>query len=155
MERKTWVMPMTLVQKFEANETVSACWGVACNTTVSNQYEKDHGNEYLQMWMPNYKYYISHDANDCGAIGNQYVIDEDLHDGVPPVMYEYVDGNRLPCTFTDSAFNPTQITTVTSGQTIYWITSQEIKDGWPWPSQTATWHHQGQAVIDPRHPNRS
>lgn len=39
MKRKTWVMPMTLVQKFEANETVAAaqCYSIACkNNTYMN-----------------------------------------------------------------------------------------------------------------------
>lgn len=47
MERKTWVMPMTLVQKFEANETVAAtsCVQVACKSTAVGSLSgiTDHG----------------------------------------------------------------------------------------------------------------
>lgn len=36
MGRKTWVMPMTLVQKFEANEAVAAdqCFEIGCQSTT-------------------------------------------------------------------------------------------------------------------------
>lgn len=37
MGRKTWVKPMTLVQKFEANETVANnCFLIACQSNVGN-----------------------------------------------------------------------------------------------------------------------
>lgn len=37
MERKNWVKPMTLVQKFEANETVANnCFLIACQSNVGN-----------------------------------------------------------------------------------------------------------------------
>lgn len=37
MERKTWAKPMTLVQKFEANETVAAnsCFLIACKSDAT------------------------------------------------------------------------------------------------------------------------
>ena len=37
---KSWVKPVTEVQKFEANEYVAACWGVGCDVSWSNDYEK-------------------------------------------------------------------------------------------------------------------
>ena len=43
---KSWVKPVTEVQKFEANEYVAACWGVGCDVSWSNQYEMDHGGDY-------------------------------------------------------------------------------------------------------------
>lgn len=55
MGRKTWVKPMTLVQKFEANEPVAAigqCYNVLCKSDAAYKY---------QAWPP--KAYIS----DSGA----------------------------------------------------------------------------------------
>lgn len=41
MGRKTWVKPMTLVQKFEANEPVAAsqCYEIACGSNVVYAYD--------------------------------------------------------------------------------------------------------------------
>lgn len=42
MAKKTWVKPMTLVQKFEANETIAAqCYEVACGSDAA------YGNQKL------------------------------------------------------------------------------------------------------------
>ena len=41
---KSWVKPVTEVQKFEANEYVAACWGVGCDVNWSNDYEKRQGD---------------------------------------------------------------------------------------------------------------
>lgn len=38
MGRTTWVKPMTLVQKFEANEAVTACMQVVCQSDTRGEY---------------------------------------------------------------------------------------------------------------------
>lgn len=39
MVREAWVKPMTLVQKFEANEAVTACLQVACKSGTYGEYQ--------------------------------------------------------------------------------------------------------------------
>lgn len=131
MGRKTWVKPMTLVQKFEANESVAAdtqCWYVACE----------------------YKYGIGGDGveihNDCRNASNQVLIDN-TGDGIPDIMKE-VNHNVECILYSDSSYknriNPSDIDP-TSGATIYWTSYLGY-----------TYHHHGTIQQgDPNHPNRS
>ncbi len=54
---KSWVKPVTEVQKFEANEYVAACWGVGCDVSWSNDYEK---------WQGDYDNGVTHSSAHCG-----------------------------------------------------------------------------------------
>ena len=145
MERKTWVKPMTLVQKFEANETVAACWGVACMVSEANDWEwkNDFWNAAAQK----------HEAEHCGTIGNQVIFD-DNDDGIADRMIEtgVSGGGTLPCTiYTDDSFSEIKsIGSVKVGEKLYWTTSKKPA------AITYTWHHRGMVVQqDPNHPNRS
>ena len=151
MAKKTWVKPMTLVQKFEANETVAACWGVACNTGAANDYEIKNGFDEVYMWIPAANYKVEHTMDGCGNMSNQYIIDDNPFDSVPPEMIEISNGEHLPCTFTDENYNAITLTSVKDGQDIFWTTKRTVGS----VGVVATWHHQGVAIIDPRHPNRS
>lgn len=41
--KQTWVTPRVNIQNFEANEYVAACWGVGCDWSTANDYEKKMG----------------------------------------------------------------------------------------------------------------
>ena len=139
--KKTWEVPVILVQQFEANEYVAACWGVGCNTADANRIEKNLG-----IYQPGV---LDHSSDHCGLSGNQVIYD-DNNDGTADRMVEVgTDGlGTLNCTiYTDSSYSaPMDISSVSTGQTIYWTTSAGNK----------TWHHVGTVFNTvPGHPNRS
>lgn len=139
--KKTWAFPLVCVQQFEANEYVAACWGVGCNTAEANRIEKNLG-----IYQPGV---LDHSSDHCGLSGNQVIYD-DNNDGTADRMVEVgTDGlGTLNCTiYTDSSYSaPMDISSVSTGQTIYWTTSAGNK----------TWHHVGTVFNTvPGHPNRS
>ena len=145
--KKHWEMPKTVVQRFEPNEYVAACYSVVCDTAAANDVEKDwiiwdHG------WTSNYDAGQTHSPTACGAPGNYYVID-DNDDGKFDSMIEISrDLGRLKCEiFTDASYSTgATLGSIASGQTIYWTTQ----------SGDRIWHHQGLVgVTDSFHPNRS
>ena len=143
--KKTWEHPAILVQQFEANEYVAACWGVGCSVNDANSIEQSMGN-----YNSNSLY---HDADHCGLSGNQVIYD-DNNDGVADRMVEVgTDGlGTLSCTIYMDASYTTQksIGSVKAGDTIYWTTS--AGNGW----NKKTWHHVGTGFDTvPGHPNRS
>ena len=92
---------------------------------------------------------LDHSSDHCGLSGNQVIYD-DNNDGTADRMVEVgTDGlGTLNCTiYTDSSYSaPMDISSVSTGQTIYWTTSAGNK----------TWHHVGTVFNTvPGHPNRS
>ena len=139
--KKTWAFPLVCVQQFEANEYVAACWGVGCSVDEANRIEKNLG-----IYQPGV---LDHSSDHCGLSGNQVIYD-DNNDGTADRMVEVgTDGlGTLNCTiYTDSSYStPMDVSSVSTGQTIYWTTSAGNK----------TWHHVGTVFNTvPGHPNRS
>lgn len=139
--KKRWGTPMAMVEEFEANEYVAACWGVACDTTWSNNYELTHGGDY---WNG-----VTHDDAHCGNSSNQVIRTDD--DGNPIRMVETgTDGlGTLNCTiyWDENYTSQRDVSTVAVGNTIYWTTSAD--DG-------RTWNHMGTVFATAEgHPNRS
>ena len=138
---KRWETPRTVVQGFEANEYVAACWGVKCDVTAANDYEIRNG------------YYnngnVSHSIDHCGTDANQWIYtgDDNIADGMTELN---TDGlGDLGCIlYTDSSYRRRgNYADVSPGQTIYWTTS--ASDG-------RIWHHQGTVYESyDGHPNRS
>lgn len=144
MERK-WETPRVLVQEFEANEYVAACYNIRCNVIDANEVER-----HWMLWPgeSNYANGQTHAADRCGSYGSYYVID-DNDDGSFDRMIEISpDLGELSCTlYTDSSYQQQgSWDSITSNSYIYWTTS----------SGNRTWHHQGAvAYKDTTHPNRS
>lgn len=138
---KRWKTPKTVVQEFEANEYVAACWGVGCDVSWSNNYEK---------WQGDYWNGVTHDAAHCGNSSNQVIFD-DNDDGIADRMIETgTDGlGDLACKiYTNARYDTIRdVSSVKVGDTIYWTTT--ASDG-------RTWNHMGTvfATAD-GHPNRS
>lgn len=162
MERKTWVKPMTLVQKFEANETVALCWGVGCDTELanaSNSYDSTH-----PQWHPNDpahwynggKGYLPRHGT-CGNSSNQYFKDTNGDSIVDTLFERSANGAELQCTiYSDGNYTtPIDASGVQPGDTIYWTSTGSTGLQWLAP-ETATWHHVGTTFDTvPGHPNRS
>lgn len=153
MVRKSWETPRAMVEEFEANEYVAACYNVVCDVTAANKVEQNWIIE-RPWWQGgntnNYDAGQTHSPTACGALGNYFVMDNN-NDGKFDAMIEIsADQGRLPCTiYTGADYStPASWSGITSGQTIYWTTSSS--DG------SRTWHHQGMVGLENSdHPNRS
>ena len=65
--KKRWETPKAMVDEFEANEYVAACWGVECDIKWSNSYE---------MWEGDYRNGVTHTSDHCGNSSNQVIFDD-------------------------------------------------------------------------------
>lgn len=136
--KRRWETPKTIVDEFEANEYVAACWGVACYIDEANEYERSIHNSVQD-----------HRSEYCGTTGHQWLTDSN-NDGTLESMSEIgTDGlGTLSCTiYTDDTYREVRnIREVDVDDYIYWTTS----------SGSRTWHHQGKVTATtPGHPNRS
>ena len=141
MVRKSWETPRAMVEEFEANEYVAACWGVACEVDWANDYER---------WEGDISHGVTHDTAHCGNARNQVIYDYN-NDGVADAMIEEgTDGlGNLSCEiYSDPRYSrPLNISEVKSGMTIYWTTSS---------SDGRTWNHTGKVFDEyPGRPNHS
>ena len=140
--KKRWGTPRAVVEEFEANEYVAACWGVQCDVDWANNYEKKHDGDY---WNG-----VTHDSAHCGNSSNQVIRTDD--NGNPIRMVETgTDGlGTLGCTiYWDKNYTqPRDVGSVEVGDIIYWTTTA-AKDG-------RTWNHKGTVFATAAgHPNRS
>lgn len=139
--KKRWETPKAMVEEFEANEYVAACWGVGCDVNWSNSYELKQGD---------YGNGVTHALDHCGNSSNQVIFDYN-DDGTADRMIETgTDGlGNLSCTiFWDENYTqPRDVSSVKVGDTIYWTTRAD--DG-------RTWNHMGTVFATAEgHPNRS
>lgn len=75
MMKKNWEMPKTVVQRFEPNEYVAACWAIACTYGVQGG-EAGINNENLPFWLHERKdatHTLRSDGTGCGHEDNQFI----------------------------------------------------------------------------------
>lgn len=149
---KTWETPKVLVEEFEENEYVAACYSVVCNVNAANDVEKKWMISTGPWWnsskISNYDAGQTHSATACGSPGNYYIIDNNNDGKFDSMIENSSDLGRLPCTiYTNDSYKiPASWSGINSGQIVYWTTS----------SGDRTWHHQGiVGTKDASHPNRS
>lgn len=137
MGRKTWVKPMTLVQKFEANEPVAAeqCYSVACSNDTwhadfpSTTQKKDSNAPYGWMWKKNegtvdggwgavLPYGFNHKGTCSHAENNTFRIDGMSVEFINEVQ----DGDILSGGFDDKV-DVNKDGVIGSGDVIYWHTT--------------------------------
>lgn len=151
MMKKNREMPKTVVQRFEPNEYVAACYSVVCNVNDANNVERDWRILWNGRWTNNYAAGQTHSSSACGALGNYYAFDNN-NDGRIDGLTEYsADQGPLACTlYTDVSYKTqAQWNTIdVNSGIIYWVTKSA--DG------NRAWHHQGMVqAADASHPNRS
>lgn len=139
--KKSWETPKAMVEEFEANEYVAACWGVKCDVDWSNRYE---------WWQGDDRNGVTHASDHCGNSSNQVIFD-DNDDGIADRMIETgTDGlGDLSCTiYQDGNYSQIRdVSTVKIDDIIYWTTT--ASDG-------RTWNHKGTVFATAEgHPNRS
>ena len=137
-----WETPRVTIQEFEPNEYVAVCWGVSCNTRVANSVERNFYDNPVEFG-------VTHNDAYCGQRTHQWLVDSDNNNKAESMVEINTDGlGQLTCTvYTDGTYGVQRnISTVASGQYIYWTTT----------SGNRTWHHQGKVTDTvPGHPNRS
>ena len=150
--KRRWETPKVMVEEFEANEYVAACYSVVCNVDAANEVEKKCIIEERPWWaggnLSNYDAGQTHSATACGAPGNYYVVDNNGDNKFDSMVEISSDLGRLNCAIYTGADYGTAAnwSSISSGQTIYWTTT----------SGDRTWHHQGVVgTVDATHPNRS
>ncbi|MGN0313333.1 MAG: hypothetical protein ACI4EG_00930 [Fusicatenibacter sp.] len=149
--KRNWERPSVMVQEFEANEYVAACWYVACNWEAANAVEKTMSpTNPNNNGRNNYTDGQTHDAAHCGTSGNQVIVTNSSN--VATGMYEInstTGVKELTCTlYTDASYKTSMAySSVEIGDTIYWTTN--LTNG-------TTWYHQGLVNgVNNAHPNRS
>lgn len=130
MERKTWVKPMTLVQKFEANEPVAAesCWKISCDWRGTINHLGECGKESAFDYQ---------DTDGDGKI--DYVRYDDMW-GIGTAWYELQFYKRIGAD--DYPEDPIATEDIKVGDEIYWRV-------------LTTNHYAKVQASDPNHPNHS
>lgn len=150
MMKKNWEMPKTVVQRFEPNEYVAACWAIACTYGVQGG-EAGINNENLPFWLHERKdatHTLRSDGTGCGHEDNQFITEN--ANGSFSVMEINTQGlgnlnTSLTMNSSYRGLSPS-ISDVDPGDTIYWTTT----------SGDRTWYHMGiVSTADYGHPNRS
>lgn len=148
MMKKMWNTPKTVVQSFEPNEYVAACWAIAC--TYGIQGGEDGINNPSQKWSEGKDaiHTLRADGTGCGHEDNQYITEN--ANGSFSVMEINTQGlGNLNTRLTKNPnyrYLSASISNVNPGDTIYWTTS----------SGSRTWYHMGTvSTADYGHPNRS
>lgn len=153
MERKTWVMPMTLVQKFEANETVAAtqCFAIKC---VQNTYRSQWNPAFDYNTVSNAPENPWHQSESTGIPGFNH--EGTCHTNPEKNIFQ-VDGSSIVFISEDGLpggldawIDVDNNDTVNEGDRIYWHTDGKMG------LQSATWNHWGEvASVDPSRPLHS
>lgn len=138
--KKKYVTPIVTEEGFVANESISACWGVGCNTDAANDYEKSIKN------FPS----GGHNPYSCGLFDHQFVICDAAGTpvGMKEIKHQY--WNELNCEITDETYRneltAEQIASIKPNQTIYWVTRHGNN----------VYHHVGTVgTVSEKYPNRS
>lgn len=122
---KRWEKPITVVQEFEANEYVAACWYIAC----------DYGEVGMNDPISGLYHNAYDDGTGCGYADNQVI--REVRDGVFSLREEDGFGEDYDLRMTRNAnwhgLSET-LTNVQVGETIYWTTT--ASDG-------RIWYHKG------------
>ena len=150
--KKTWEHPVILVQQFEANEYVAACWSVACIVGWGNY--GGYGSE--QNWAqwggvaPFGNACDNHTGSCSASVNNQFAVDD-----AGNVSFYAENSNQQGslnggCTsFIDRDGNGY----VSDGDLIFWYTNGSSDKNSPYGRR---WNHYGTVVAaDKSHPNRS
>ncbi len=141
--KKRWETPKAMVDEFEANEYVAACWEIAC--TVGAQGNENQANSDPHLPRDGVTHSHNSDGTGCGWPRSQYIVEtgEDVFN-----VTEY-GANILACRLTrnkDWSELSNTISDVEPGDTIYWTTTLGDR----------TWYHYGTVgAVNSDHPNRS
>ena len=111
--KKHYVKPIMVGEKFLADEYVSACWGVACDTDAANHIERDLDNNPIG----------GHRKTECGRFDQQAIVTNSNNVATGMVEIGTAFGDLDCDLYTDGTYTEKlDASTVKNGDTIYWIT---------------------------------
>lgn len=161
MERKNWVKPMTLVQKFEANETVANnCFLIACESKAThdtdsnapgNLWKKPEGH-YLSGYGWDSAHYVG--KPDEFGHGNCQTASNNIFniDGGNISFEREINGASGDFYGVDGWSDEDQNDVISVGDIVYWYNT-DISKIWRVGDR---WNHWGHVVaVDPNHPCQS
>lgn len=141
--KMTWEIPQIMVQEFEANEYVAACWTVACRVGSGN-----YGGYTASCWGNTEPYGDNchdHTGSCSSAINNQFKV------GANRKVSFYAENNDQQGTLNGgytSYIDNNGNGIVDNDDIIFWYTLSGSGD--------RRWNHYGTVTAaDPSHPNRS
>lgn len=129
---KEWMTPKAVKENFAADNTVSSCYKIACNTEAANSVEKSFYP--MDYWAHN------HRVDYCGNAEHQVLV-TNKNNEIVGMKELHADKGSLDCTlYTDVNYNkemaPSNISDYVN-QTIYWKTQTKNF------IFTTDYHHQG------------
>ena len=135
---KKWVTPRASQEDFVANNAVSTCWKVACDTEAAQQVERGP--------------FPYHNPKHCGNPDNQVIVTDKNGNvtGLKEINSDFGQGGQLNCTiYTDVSYSqkatPKSINDYV-GKKIYWTNMATRR----------TFHHQGTVnLTEATHPQMS
>lgn len=154
MERKNWIKPMTLVQKFEANEAVALCWEVACkndtyydglawNTKKDSNAPRDEWHFWKHSESINGEF-IPFEHSDCNTASNNLFAEDNGNIIFKGEVAHDVRGGFEGWVDVDGSES------ITPKDRIYWYSQKKVGLIW------YTWNHWGEvSAVNIDHPNRS
>lgn len=129
---KKWMTPKAIKENFAADNTVSSCYKIACNTEAANSIEK--------TFYPRTYEAHNHRGNYCGDAEHQVLV-TNKNNEIIGMKELHADNGPLDCTlYTDVNYNkemsPSNISDYVN-KTIYWKTHTTFF------FITTEYHHQG------------
>mgnify|MGYP006979024654 FL=1 len=132
MNMKKWMTPTAVEENFLANNTVSTCYKIACNTDVANNVE------WSFYGLSSVAHY--HRKEFCGNAEHQVLVTNKKNE-IVGMKELHADNGVLDCTlYTDVKYDKEMAPSDISkhiGKTVYWKTHT---GAWP---VTIEYHHQG------------
>lgn len=129
---KKWLIPTAVEENFLANNTVSTCYKIACNTEAANKVEK--------IFYPIGSTAHKHRPDFCGNAEHQVLVTNNKNE-IVGMKELHADEGVLDCTlYTDVKYDKEMAPSDISnhiGNTVYWKTHTGA-----WPLKIE-YHHQG------------
>lgn len=157
MGRKTWVKPMTLVQKFEANEPVAAgnCYSIICESTFKWNHQ-DSSAPNPNAWSAkegNYTYSVFGDAYWGAPAPFDHINCKEANSNIfhvedGKVTYLYEIGGKVDSGAVEVIDNADGV--FGEGDIVYWYSRNEITGGY---IRHNHWGHV--KLVNSDHPNQS
>lgn len=114
---KKWMTPTAVEENFLANNTVSTCYKIACNTDDANNVEKS--------FYPRYFALHTHRPDFCGKAEHQVLVTNEKNE-IVGMKELHADKGVLDCTlYTDVKYDKEMAPSDISnhiGNTVYWKT---------------------------------
>lgn len=150
--KKTWETPSIMVQQFEANEYVAACWSVACSVGNGNygSYGTEDNWAHWNGVAPYGNQCDDHTGSCSHSANNQFNVSDS------GVVSFYAENNNQQGSLSGGYTSYIDVNSsgkVDGGDIIFWYTLGAKDKNNP---KGRRWNHYGTVVnADSSHPNRS